>query len=145
MSAKHIASSVSGGWPTVKGDMADRIRACSWAKTPLGPVDGWPQSLKSAVDTCLGSDLANLVWWGSDLTQIYNDTARRLLGDRHPQALGASARDAWSAMWPEMGLLAEQVMSTGRGIISDTTCVAPTVGVSPGAYVFSYGATRRAW
>lgn len=142
MSAKHIASSASGGWPTAKGDMADRIRACSWAKTPLGPVDGWPQSLKSAVDTCLGSDLANLVWWGSDLTQIYNDTARRLLGDRHPEALGASARDAWSAMWPEMEPLAEQVMSTGRGIISDTTCVAPAVGVSPGAYVFSYGALR---
>jgi two-component system CheB/CheR fusion protein len=122
--------------------MAHRIRAGDWATTPLGAVDTWPQSLKSAVDACLGSSLASLVWWGSELTQIYNDAARRLLGGTHMEALGVPARDAWSAMWPEMRPLVEQVMSTGLGVIEETTRIEPASGGPPEAYVFSYGALR---
>ena len=37
------------------GEMGWRIRAFDWSKTPLGPVEEWPQSLRSAVSICLAS------------------------------------------------------------------------------------------
>ena len=35
--------------------MSERIAGHDWASTPLGPVDGWPQSLQTAVRIVLGS------------------------------------------------------------------------------------------
>lgn len=39
--------------------------------------------------------------WGPDLTFLYNDAcAVRVLGNRHPAALGRSTPDVWGALWP---------------------------------------------
>ncbi len=38
------------------GEMGALMRAKDWSRTPLGPVEGWPQSLKTAVRIML--DLA---------------------------------------------------------------------------------------
>lgn len=32
-------------------EMGERVRAFDWAPTPLGPPDGWPQSLRTIVRT----------------------------------------------------------------------------------------------
>ena len=49
--AQHHACT---GW---QGDMARRIAAFDWAATGLGPLDGWPASLVTAVRTVLASPL----------------------------------------------------------------------------------------
>lgn len=51
------------GWPTIRNEMAERVRAHDWAP-PLGPVDAWPRSLKTATNICLSSAFASFVWWG---------------------------------------------------------------------------------
>ena len=33
--------------------MGALMRALDWAATPLGPVESWPQSLRTAVSICL--------------------------------------------------------------------------------------------
>lgn len=68
---------------TNTGKMADFVRNYGWAATPLGPIETWPQTLKTAVDICLGSAFVSLVWWSRDLVQIYNDATL---------PIGASAR-----------------------------------------------------
>lgn len=35
--------------------MGERTRAKDWSRTPVGAVEGWPNSLKTAVSICLGS------------------------------------------------------------------------------------------
>lgn len=40
------------------------IRAHDWAATPLGPREGWPQSLRTLVDVMLGSAQPMFVAWG---------------------------------------------------------------------------------
>jgi hypothetical protein len=35
------------------GEMGAHMRAFDWAATSLGPVEGWSQSLRSAVSICL--------------------------------------------------------------------------------------------
>ena len=44
-----------------------------WARTPLGPRERWPHSLSIAVSICLNSRFPMFVWWGPELTGIYND------------------------------------------------------------------------
>ena len=38
------------------GEMAALIRAKDWSGTPLGPVEHWPQSLRTTVSLCLASN-----------------------------------------------------------------------------------------
>ncbi|MFO7278132.1 MAG: ATP-binding protein [Pseudomonadota bacterium] len=70
------------------GEMGERIHACNWADTPLGPMPAWPQGLRSAVSVLLQSPVPMAVLWGRDLILLYNDACARLLGSRHPAALG---------------------------------------------------------
>jgi hypothetical protein len=75
------------------GEMGRLMRKHGWAKTPLGPVSDWPQSLRTAVSICLASHFPMLIWWGPDLVKLYNDAYRPMLGSKHPHALGQRGKD----------------------------------------------------
>src|SRR3954449_1501897 len=81
------------------GEMGERIRAMDWSKTPLGPVDGWPQSLRSALSHLLPSKAQISLFWGPELVTLYNDAYRPVFGGKHPAALGAPVREAWPELW----------------------------------------------
>jgi PAS domain S-box-containing protein len=81
------------------GEMRERVRELDWASTPLGPVEGWPATLVTIVDVMLGSAFAQILLWGPDLVQIYNDAYRPLIGMKHPSALGQPIRDCWPELW----------------------------------------------
>lgn len=38
------------------GEMAGLVRAKDWSATPLGPIEHWPQSLRTTVGLCLASN-----------------------------------------------------------------------------------------
>jgi len=103
------------------GEMGERIRSFDWSQTVLGPIDRWPESLKTAVRICLGSRNPIALWWGrSALSQFYNDAFISFLGSRkHPIFLGRSARECWSEIWETMGPMLEQVFTTGNATWSE--------------------------
>src|SRR5579863_1819202 len=74
------------------GEMAQRVRDFDWATTPLGPRANWSQSLAQIVAIVLASGFPMAVRWGRDLTTIYNDAYRPILGDKHPASLGKPSR-----------------------------------------------------
>jgi PAS domain S-box-containing protein len=76
--------------------MGTRLRSFNWAKTPLGPLLDWPQSLKTIVDLVLASQLGMNLIWGPERIQIYNDANRAFFGAKHPAALGRPFREVWS-------------------------------------------------
>ena len=41
-------------WLSGGGEMGERTRELDWSSTPLGPIEQWPQSLKTAVSIMLG-------------------------------------------------------------------------------------------
>src|SRR6187401_3100906 len=84
------------------GEMGARMRAMDWAKTPLGPADSWPQSLRSTVSMLLPSKAQIILFWGPDFTVLYNDAYRPVFGAKHPAALGRPGREAWSEIWDDM-------------------------------------------
>ena len=69
------------------GEMADLTRAFSWDKTPVGPIDQWPEALLIVVNTLLTSRHPMFLWWGDELIQFYNDAYRpSIREDKHPRA-----------------------------------------------------------
>ncbi len=85
------------------GEMGQLIRSMDWSTTSLGPVDGWPQSLRTTISICLASDLPICVIWGPGLVQLYNDGYRVICGDKHPRSMGQKFADCWQDAWPVIG------------------------------------------
>jgi PAS domain S-box-containing protein len=97
------------------GEMADRTRAFDWSKTPIGPIEQWPDVLLITVNTLLASRNPMFLWWGKDLVQFYNDAYRPSIGtDKHPSALGQRGIDCWPEIWSVIGPQINAVMSTGE-------------------------------
>ncbi|RJK94347.1 response regulator [Vallicoccus soli] len=84
-----------------------------WAATPVGPVEGWPQSLRAAVRTVLSSRYPMLVLWGDGLTQLYNDAYSQLIGEQHPSAMGRDVRETLASSWHVLGPLIDEAVATG--------------------------------
>ena len=85
------------------GEMAARCRAFDWGSTPLGPVERWPQSLRTAASLVIGLGFPALLCWGPELVQLYNDGYVTIAGARHPSVLGRPAAEAWPEAWPLSG------------------------------------------
>jgi hypothetical protein len=78
-------------------EMARRMRAHDWSRTPVGKPETWPQNLRTALSICLTSKFPMHVWWGPELTLFYNDAYISFLGaGKHPAVLGGSGRHARS-------------------------------------------------
>jgi PAS domain S-box-containing protein len=90
-------------WLTGGGDMGELIRSMDWSKTPLGPPQTWPQSLRTSVSLCLSSTFPILIAWGPDDIQIYNDAYRPICGDLHPRSMGGAFKEIWAAAMPVVG------------------------------------------
>ena len=91
----------------VFGEMAERCRNFDWSKTPLGPVDQWPVSLRTAAAVVLRSGFPSILVWGPELVQIYNDSYSKLIGLKHPMALGMPTHECW----PEIQHLQEPIFA----------------------------------
>jgi signal transduction histidine kinase/DNA-binding response OmpR family regulator len=95
-----------------RSEMHARINEFDWAATSVGPIACWPQSLRATVKTLLGSRYPMILLWGPELLQIYNEAYIRLIGDKHPGALGRSIRDTQAESWEIIGPMIHEVMST---------------------------------
>jgi PAS domain S-box-containing protein len=85
-------------------------RAQDWAQTPFGPVETWPQSLRTAASMVMGSTLPMFLGWGPEFLLLYNDGYAEILGDRHP-CLGRPVRDIWADAWPRIEPNARRAMA----------------------------------
>ncbi len=91
------------------------LAAVDWSATALGPVDGWPASLRNTVQVMLGSRFSMWLAWGSELTFFCNDAYRRdTLGSKYPWALGRRSDEVWSEIWPDIGPRIDSVITTGQ-------------------------------
>ncbi len=79
--------------------MAALIRAFDWAKTPLGPIDDWSQTLLATVNLMLHSPFPTILSWGTEMVFLYNDAAISTLTAKHPAALGGLYRDVFHEAW----------------------------------------------
>lgn len=118
-SAKQDAAGARAPFLAGGGEMGALIRATDWSRTPLGPVEAWPQSLRTAIGIMLSSRYAMFVWWGPELTNLYNDAYRPFLGAKHPQSLGESGAKVWAEIWDLIGPRAEAVFKRAESTFDE--------------------------
>ena len=82
------------------------IGAIDWSNTSLGPISGWPESLKTTVGILLRSPVPIVLLWGPDGIMIYNDAYSIFAGGRHPLLFGSKVREGW----PEVADFNDNVM-----------------------------------
>jgi len=105
-----IPEFLSGG-----GELGRLIREYDWEATPLGPVNTWPQSLRTCIRIMLASRQPIWIGWGPDLIKFYNDPYRAIVGGKHPWALGKPASVVWKDIWTDIEPLLKTVMEKDEG------------------------------
>ena len=102
-------------WVRGGGALSRLVSEFDWSKTPLGPIEHWPQSLKMAVRILLTSRFPMWMSWGPELTFLYNDAyAKMTLGKKHPWALGKPSWEVWKEIWDDIGPRIESVLQNGQ-------------------------------
>jgi signal transduction histidine kinase len=87
--------------------MGERIRAKDWSGSALGPIEQWPQSLRTALGICLAFPAPSCIAWGRQREQVYNDAYSQLSPIQHANALGEDFARTWSHAWPSMRMCFE--------------------------------------
>jgi signal transduction histidine kinase len=99
------------------GEMGALMRTTDWASTPLGPVERWPQSLRTAVSICLGTSFPMMIAWGPDLAMLYNDGYLPVLGTKkHPRALGQPLLECFHELRDQIGPMFRGVVDSGAAV-----------------------------
>lgn len=80
--------------PTRDRPMAAQVAAHDWALTSLGPMSGWPVSLRVTLQTVLANPFPSVLAWGPELITFHNDAYRELLGAK-PDVLGQPFLEVW--------------------------------------------------
>ncbi len=123
-----------------EGTIIDLIDDFEWQHTLLGDRKYWPDSLKMMVNTCLNSKSAISILWGKDLIHIYNEAYSKIIGLKHPAALGVSAKEVWSDIWDEIGPMLRTVLTDGESqLLQDHPFILNRKGIEEKCYfTFSY-------
>ncbi|MGE5610847.1 MAG: PAS domain-containing protein [Bacillota bacterium] len=103
-------------WLMGGGETGDLIRSMNWSRTPLGPRDTWPQSLRTAVNMVVANSFPMAILWGKDLIFIYNDAYRVIAGQKHPHAIGRPTREVWPEVWEFNQPIFEKVVQRGETV-----------------------------
>ncbi|MCC7346644.1 MAG: response regulator [Variibacter sp.] len=91
------------------------VREFDWGGTSIGPIERWPQSLKTAVGIMLTSSQPIWIGWGPELVYLYNDPYKSIIGGKHPWALGKPTAVVWREIWPEIGPMLSKAMGGQEG------------------------------
>ena len=102
------------------GEMGERIRTFDWSLTPLGPVEHWPQSLKTVVRIMLTSRQPIWIGWGPELIKLYNDPYKAIVGGKHPEALGKPASVVWREIWDDIEPRLQRAIQHNEGTYDES-------------------------
>jgi signal transduction histidine kinase len=95
------------------GEMGAVMRSVDWARTPIGPVESWSDSLRMMVRFLLVNRFPMLLWWGPEYVQLYNTAYRPVLGSKHPRSMGQPASECWPEIWHIIGPLIDTPFKGG--------------------------------
>ncbi len=106
------------GFLDIDGEMATAIRRHDWSASPLGPVDHWPDVLKTTVALTLGSRFPQAIVWGPELITLHNDAFIPILGHK-PAALGRPFSAVWDEAWAEIRPMVEAAFAGRATFLED--------------------------
>lgn len=98
-------------------------RSIDWSSTPLGPIESWTFDLRAMCNLIMGSPHPAAMYWGDEYIAIYNEAYILLAGQKHPNLMGQSYKDAWSEIWPEIEDVFASAKQSGQATMKDDDCL----------------------
>jgi len=123
---------------TGNSEMADRIRAFHWSKTPLGSIDQWSETLVATVNLMLHSPFPTILSWGPEMVFLYNDAAISTLTLKHPTALGNLYRNVFHEAWDLVAGDLEACLYKGETAVRDNMFIPVLINGVLENHYFSY-------
>ncbi|HET7231841.1 MAG TPA: PAS domain-containing sensor histidine kinase [Longimicrobium sp.] len=114
--ARDMAGALAAGLFAGPGEMRERFRTHPWEATPLGPLEGWPASLRVIAQVVLAAPTPMILLWGPELVQLYNDGYRTIMGAKHPGGLGQRNYQCWPEVWRFTAPVYEAVLQRGEAL-----------------------------
>ena len=87
-----------------------------WARTELGPLEGWSATLRLFAGFVLADSRAACLWWGPNLTAIYNEAYAPLAAQLHPMLMGSTFQLGYPDLFPHIGTYFDECRRTGAGV-----------------------------
>ncbi|MHA6492703.1 PAS domain-containing protein [Pseudomonas borbori] len=125
------------------GELGRRIREFDWSDSTLGRPESWPPALQTVIGILLGSQQPMFVAWGDQHTLLYNTAYARILGDKHPAALGAPFLETFAEIRDDLVPIVEQAYAGHAVHMDDITLVIDRHGYPEEThFAFSYTPIR---
>jgi PAS domain S-box-containing protein len=119
------------------------LREHDWTRSALGPPQGWAGALRHAVSLMQDSAVPMWLAWGPRLGMVYNESYARILGGKHPRAMGAPLAEVWAEIWPDVGSLVQTALSGSPVYREDLPLVVNREGREEQTwFTFSYAPLR---
>lgn len=125
------------------GQSVEEMRAIDWTANPLGSPEGWPETLRTAVQMMLASHFPKAICWGPNFITIFNDAFRPILGGKKA-CMGKPFREIWSEAWADISAIAELAFKGEATFIEDHPLVIDRYGYPEQCYfTFCYSPIRN--
>jgi signal transduction histidine kinase/ActR/RegA family two-component response regulator len=125
------------------GQLRSLLLTHEWSTSPLGDPQTWPQELLTVVNLLLDSKFPMFMAWGPELGFLYNDEYARVLGDKHPGALGCRFQDVWGEIWSDIGPIIDKALTGKSSYFQDLPLTILRKGYPEQAwFTFSYSPVR---
>lgn len=106
----------------LSSDLPEHIhfaRTVDWASTPLGPIELWPSELRAMANMVMGSPHPAAMYWGPELTTIYNEAYIVMAGHKHPSLMGQSYKNAWGEIWQDIEPVFDGAWESGQATMKN--------------------------
>ncbi|KAL3427293.1 hsp90-like protein [Phlyctema vagabunda] len=102
-----------------EGELSSHVRfarTIKWENTPLGSMDTWSRELRQLVNKLMADPHPAVLYWGEELTMIYNEPyAIGVAGRKHPKLMGTGFRGPFREIWADVGEIFQEVKKSGIG------------------------------
>jgi PAS domain S-box-containing protein len=137
--AEHTDAAATPAFLRDGGQMGALMRTADWSHTPLGPVQQWPLSLRTAVALMLRSKQPVFIGWGRQLLSLYNDGYIPICGGKHPAGLGQPMSELWREIWDSLAPINAAVLRGESQWFEDMPfALAGRASADPSYFSFSY-------
>ncbi|KAF3279616.1 hypothetical protein TWF132_000601 [Orbilia oligospora] len=89
------------------------MRDFDWGSTSVGPIEEWPQYLRTSIVLMCNSCFPSTMYCGPDYLFIYNEAFSRMMSSLHPWSLGKPCCEVWGGIFDD--LLVERFTNVMQG------------------------------
>jgi PAS domain-containing protein len=115
------------------------LKAVDWSRTPLGPISGWPRQLRAFAFTLMTDANPSVLFGGDQLTLVYNEPYKTMLGSKVETAMGATWKSIFSEVWDDFRDDFHKIRTKGESVCFKESLVVLLKGgiLEEGYYNFS--------